>query len=169
MTSSRYIIYIARDVDRDILYRRDGEEKAKVETGVSYGLERKIMVKKEKYKTIIAGSRDFTDFELLESAISDYLDYEISEVVCGMARGADMLGRKWAAKNGIPVAEFPAQWDLYGRSAGYKRNEKMASYADRALCFWDGKSRGTKHMIETMEKFRKPVLVVQYWEGHASA
>ncbi len=65
-----------------------------------------------------------------------------------MARGADKLGYDWGKANNIPIAEFPADWNRYGKSAGYRRNVEMAKNADALLALWDGKSRGTRHMIE---------------------
>lgn len=103
-----------------------------------------------KMRTIIAGSRDFDDYEYMESCLEDVQTYawSIGEVVCGGARGADSLGSKWAHDNEVFVNLFPAQWNKYGRSAGYIRNEEMAQYAEALVCFWDGKSKGSKHMVD---------------------
>lgn len=97
-------------------------------------------------KTIIAGGRDIIDMSILKNALSS-IDFKITEVVCGLARGADLLGEEWASKKEIPVKYFPAKWHLYGKSAGYKRNNQMAEYADCLIALWDGKSKGTSHMI----------------------
>lgn len=85
---------------------------------------------------------------------------KITEVVCGMARGADLAGLRYAAQTGIPVKKFPADWDRYGRRAGILRNAEMAEYADVGVGFWDGESRGTAHMIETLRGLGKRVEVV---------
>jgi len=99
-------------------------------------------------KTIIAGSRSINDLRIVEKAI-DQSGFKVSEVVCGGARGVDDLGRKWAGNgNRIPVKMFPAKWDQFGKSAGYRRNVEMGEYADALIAVWDGKSRGTKHMID---------------------
>jgi hypothetical protein len=87
---------------------------------------------------------------------------DIDEIVCGEARGADSLGRRWAIENNIPVASFPADWNKYGCSAGIRRNEWMGSYADYVIAFWDGESRGTKHMIHYMEQNDKHGEVYLY-------
>ena len=97
-------------------------------------------------RTIIAGSRTITDPQILLDALKE-IDWRISQVVCGMARGADELGYRWAKTNNIPIAEFPADWKRYGKSAGNRRNAEMASNADALLALWDGESRGTHHMI----------------------
>ena len=110
-------------------------------------------------KVIIAGSRHMPeDYDLLNKGIIAS-KFNITEVVCGMARGADTWGKKWAFPN-IPVAEFPALWNQHGKAAGYIRNKQMADYADAALVFiWNG-SRGSQNMIDTMRKLDKPVFVV---------
>lgn len=110
-------------------------------------------------KTIIAGGRDFDQYNLLVM-YADTLD--ITEVVCGMARGADLLGHKYGDLHGIPITEFPADWKTHGKAAGYIRNKQMGDYADVLLAFWDGKSKGTKSMIDYMDSLEKPILVVGY-------
>ncbi len=71
----------------------------------------------------------------------------ITEVVCGMAKGADEAGRQWALWNHIPVKEFPADWKKNGRGAGFVRNREMAEYADALIIFPGG--RGSMHMAQT--------------------
>lgn len=110
-------------------------------------------------RTIIAGSRTIQDFRTVEDALSKcpFLS-DITEVVSGCAMGVDRLGELWAKKNGIPIKQFPAQWDLYGKSAGFRRNEEMAEYAEACCVIWDGKSRGALHMANTAKK-KYPSLV----------
>lgn len=110
-------------------------------------------------KTIIAGGREFQDYALL-CAEANLLS--ITEVVCGGARGADNLGRDYANQADIPVVMFPADWNKNGKAAGPIRNKEMGDYADTLLAFWDGESRGTKHMIDYMQKLNKPVTIVRY-------
>lgn len=97
-------------------------------------------------KTIIAGSRTINDFAIVQQAIKSST-FNITEVVSGTARGVDRLGEAWASMNDIPIARFPAKWTVYGRSAGFKRNAEMAKYADALIAIWDGRSNGTKNMI----------------------
>jgi len=98
-------------------------------------------------KTIIAGTRTITDYSLLLVALSK-IDWNITEVVCGMAEGVDSLGLYWAEQNDIKVSKFAAEWNVYGRSAGPIRNAQMAKYADACIVIWDGESKGSKNMIK---------------------
>ena len=112
-------------------------------------------------KVIIAGGRNFNNYELLKSTIEN-LDINITEIVCGEAKGADTLGRRYAEEKNIPIKSFPAQWDTYGKSAGMIRNAEMGTYADYLVAFWDGKSRGTKNMIDYMKNHKKHGYVKYY-------
>lgn len=116
---------------------------------------------KVKYKWIVAGSRTFQNYSLLCKEL-DKIKEQIGEIVCGEARGADTLGCTYAYDNDIKVKEFPADWERYGKSAGFIRNDEMAAYADKAIIFWDGKSVGSKDMIDRMEKLGKEVRVIYY-------
>ena len=91
------------------------------------------------FKVIIAGTRSFNDYETLKKYCNHVLKNKTDiEIVCGMARGADLLGKRYGEEKGYKIAEFPADWDNFGKSAGYKRNEEMAKYADACIIFWDG-------------------------------
>lgn len=115
-------------------------------------------------KTIIAGGRNFNDYRLLKEKLDYYRkDHIITEVVSGCASGADNLGMLYATDNNIPIAKFPADWDKHGRAAGPIRNRQMAKYADALIAVWDGNSRGTKNMIDEMNKLKKPVFII--WVG----
>lgn len=109
-------------------------------------------------KTIIAGSRNITDYEIVKQAII-LSGISVSEVVSGRARGVDTLGEKYALENNLPIKEFPALWDIWGRSAGYMRNSQMAEYAEALVAVWDGSSRGTAHMISEAKKNKLQVFV----------
>ena len=105
-------------------------------------------------KVIIAGSRNYvpkttTEFESYIQRCSMSLGgqgFEISEVVCGMCPGVDLLARAWGFYNKIPVKEFPADWKTHGKKAGAIRNIEMAKYADALILIWDGKSKGSDLM-----------------------
>ena len=120
--------------------------------------------RKLKMKIIIAGSRGFDNYELLKEKLDFYLKNinEPVEIVSGTAKGADTLGEKYAIEKGYAIKRFPANWDKFGKKAGYMRNSEMAEYGTHCVCFWDGKSSGTKSMIELAEKKEIKVRVVLY-------
>lgn len=98
-------------------------------------------------KTIIAGSRNYNNINSLICAVEN-CNWTITTVISGKAKGVDRLGELWASYHNIPIIEFPADWKRFGKSAGYKRNSQMAENADALIALWNGKSRGTKSMIE---------------------
>lgn len=116
-------------------------------------------------RVIIAGSRDFNDWDFLKCScdeiVKDHNVYSI-EIVSGTARGADLLGERYADYYGYPVKRFPANWKKYGKRAGYLRNSEMAEYADCLIAFWDGESKGTKHMIDLANKSNILTFVINY-------
>jgi hypothetical protein len=113
-------------------------------------------------KVIVAGSRTFNDYELLEGVL-DTLNTKVSniEIVSGTANGADKLGEKWANKNNKVIHRFRPDWSV-GKGAGYIRNKEMAEFSDACIVFWDGKSVGTKHMIDLSRKNNLKLKIVMY-------
>ena len=117
------------------------------------------------YKVIIAGCRDFADYELLKEKCDFYLQNQKPEnvvIVSGHASGADALGERYAQERGLQLETYPADWKAHGRAAGPIRNAQMASVARTLIAFWDGKSRGTKNIIDTATKRGLKVAVVRY-------
>lgn len=112
-------------------------------------------------RLLIAGSRNFVNYELLYKELKPIKD--ITEIISGGARGADKLGECYANLNNIPIKLFPANWNL-GKQAGYLRNVDMGEYCDCAIIFWNGKSRGTKHMIDILQQKNKPYKIVYFEE-----
>ena len=114
-------------------------------------------------KVIIAGSRTFNDYNRLCKWCDIYLqNTKDIEVVCGMAKGADLLGKKYAEEKGYEIKEFPADWDLFGKKAGHIRNAKMANYADTLIAFWDSKSTGTLNMIGIADLIGLKIKIIKY-------
>lgn len=97
--------------------------------------------------------------------LSDYLPEDTDEIVSGGARGIDSCAKKYALLNGIKYKEFLPDYDKYGRSAPLKRNLEIIEYADTVIAFWDGKSRGTKFVIDNCRKVRKAVKIVNMKTG----
>lgn len=114
-------------------------------------------------KVIIAGSRTITDYTLVHNAIaaSGWSD-EITEVISGGAPGVDTLGEQWAKKHNIPITILAASWQLHGKAAGPIRNQEMADYAEALIAIWDGKSSGTKDMINRSGKMGLRVYVLTW-------
>ena len=105
------------------------------------------------FRVIIAGSRDFTDYQFLRQKCDAILSSKRQDsnivIISGTARGADRLGEQYAREHGYQIERYPADWDNDGHAAGPIRNARMADNADALIACWDGRSRGTKNMIET--------------------
>ena len=106
------------------------------------------------YRVIVAGSRTFLDYDLMCREldnlfwISPEFENRDIKIVSGMADGADTLAIRYADEHQLTKILFPANWKSYKRIAGFLRNEDMLSVATHLVVFWDGKSSGTRHMIE---------------------
>ena len=108
-------------------------------------------------KTIIAGSRDIIDYELLKEAIKES-GFEITQIISGGARGVDKMGERYARENNIPCQVVTANWDLYGRSAGLKRNKEMSEIGEALIAVTNG-SNGTAHMISMAELMHLKIYI----------
>lgn len=114
-------------------------------------------------RVIVAGSRTITSYDLVRAVVdqSGFLHVEgPHEVLSGHARGVDQLAERYAREYNYTLRIIPAQWERYGRQAGFIRNEEMADNADALVAIWDGKSRGTKHMIDTAKRKGLKVFVL---------
>ena len=109
-------------------------------------------------RTIIAGSRSCKNFNIVRDVINN-CEIIPTVIISGGARGVDKFGEMYAKSRGIELEVYPAQWDTYGKSAGYRRNEQMAELADALIAIWDGHSKGTRHMINTAYFKRLKVYV----------
>lgn len=112
-------------------------------------------------KVIVAGSRDASDYLTVAAAIQGS-GFDITQLVSGGAPGVDTFGERYAKEHDIEIKVFPANWNLHGKSAGPIRNREMADYADALVAVWDGKSRGTKNMIQEAQKRDLQVYVLHY-------
>jgi hypothetical protein len=126
-------------------------------------------------RIIIAGGRDFNNYELLKKKVSelidgwrDFPDFKNPEIISGHAQGADSLGERFAKEFGYDLRVMTADWDKHGKSAGMIRNKEMATYAKQdpdycaLIAFWDGKSKGTKNMIEIGRTMLNDVFIAKY-------
>ena len=124
-------------------------------------------------RVIIAGSRDFNDYELLKKSAIEIITKktmlpDLTRIISGGARGADTLGERFANEMGLEISRFIPDWDGLGKRAGYVRNAEMAKFAGEdnndgmLIAFWDGQSRGTKHMIDLAKRYGLEVHVVNF-------
>ncbi len=129
-------------------------------------------------KVIIAGSREISDYtmgkKLIEKAVKEN-KIEVSEILCGLAKGADLIGKEWGKSNDIPVKDYPANWkDIdvpnalvkenqfgkYNARAGFDRNQDMVDDCDVAIFLWDMESSGTEDCIKRVQKANKPHYIM---------
>lgn len=108
-------------------------------------------------KLAIIGSRNLT----IEIS-PDYINKDVTEIVSGGAKGPDNFAAIYAKEHNIPLTLFLPDYSRYKRAAPLKRNQKIAEYADEALAFWDGKSKGTLYTIELFKKLNKKVTIIKH-------
>ncbi len=103
-------------------------------------------------KVVIAGGRDiFIPEQVMDKILSDS-GFTPTQIGCGMASGVDICGRNWAYSHGIPIVEFHADWSAHGKAAGPIRNAAMAEWGDALVLIWDGKSKGSRSMLQEAKK-----------------
>lgn len=113
-------------------------------------------------RTVVAGSRSITERRTVWSGLDLLFCHTApTAVVSGLADGPDTFGLWWAVHHGYRVEEYPAEWSRYGRSAGYRRNETMAQVSDAVIAFYDGISRGTRHMIDLARQYNRITRIVR--------
>ena len=123
--------------------------------------------KRQGFRVIIAGTRYFNDYAVLCAVCDRLLADKVKQgfqivIVSGGCAGADMLGEAYAKERGYQVKRYPAQWERYGKKAGRIRNAEMANNADALIAYWNGESRGTRHMIETAREKGLAVRIHRY-------
>ena len=114
-------------------------------------------------KLIIAGSRGFNNYYFLKEQVTIFLATlrePFPEIISGGASGADTYGEWYAKERGLKIIRMPANWNKYGRAAGPIRNEEMAKIADACIIFWDGKSAGSRNMIDMCVKYNLKYCVI---------
>ena len=121
---------------------------------------------KKPFNIIVAGSRNFSNYQLLKKKLDALLvnvkkTHKVN-IVSGRAKGADKLGEKYASENNLGLKLYPADWEMYGNKAGFVRNNNMAKTADALVVFWDGKSKGTHHMIKIAQNLGIKTRVIMF-------
>ena len=104
-------------------------------------------------KIAIIGSRS------LCPDLDRYIPDDCSEIITGGAKGVDTCAAQYAATKGIKLTEYRPDYQRYGRGAPHRRNDRIIAAAEVVFAFWDGKSRGTKSVIEKTRKLNKPIMV----------
>ena len=106
-------------------------------------------------KLLIVGSRSVTEFDL-----SQYISSDVDTIISGGAGGVDTIAEQYADAHRLSKYILRPRYDLYGRAAPIKRNEKMVDMADAVLVIWDGHSKGTQHTLKYTKKTDKPITLV---------
>ena len=124
------------------------------------------IVKKTPFRLVVAGGREFENYKLLSTQLDKYLPDIIKThdviILSGCAKGADSLGEQYAREHGFEIEQHPAAWERYGNAAGPIRNKEMTGVADAVIVFWDGKSKGSKSMINCAKEQGIPCKIVRY-------
>ncbi|MBQ4119248.1 MAG: DUF2493 domain-containing protein [Clostridia bacterium] len=119
-------------------------------------------------RVVIAGCRYYNNYDeakrYIDLCLSNIQRKNDIVIVSGCASGADAIGERYALENGFKVEKYPADWKIYGRSAGPRRNKQMAEVSDYVICFWDEKSKVTKSMIDYARKCGKPVKIKKIFQ-----
>lgn len=118
---------------------------------------------------IIAGSRNLTfSVNQLDDLINES-NFNVTSVISGMARGADLSGYNWAKAKGILVKEFPADWGGEGRIAGLSRNLRMLEHVKEnnggLIMLFDGISPGSSHCLKNAQAMSLPRFVKVFGNG----
>ncbi len=112
---------------------------------------------------IVAGCRDYTDYEKAKEYISEFIKEHLENqtlvFLSGGCRGADLMGERFAKEHGFEICRYNADWKKFGKAAGPIRNLQMVKNCDLVLCFWDGKSRGTASLIALAKKQHKELYI----------
>lgn len=127
--------------------------------------------KKMKY-LLVVGSRSITDYEYIKNTLDKYRNSD-TVIVSGGAKGVDTLAERYADENNLQKVIMKADWDKYGKRAGYIRNAEMHKFIsdkEDKLCiaFWDGYSKGTAHNFNLAKQYNNPIIVLNDKEKEIS-
>lgn len=112
------------------------------------------------YRILVTGSREWKNAEVIRQVLCRYVGvgWDVT-VVNGGARGADALANEIAEQLGMKTEVYIADWGVYGKAAGPRRNKHMVSLgADICIAFPLGESRGTRYCMKIAEAAGIPVI-----------
>ena len=112
-------------------------------------------------KLAVVGSRTLNheSYRVTVYKLIDAHGQDLTEIVSGGAKGIDTFAADYARERGMLLTEFLPDWEQFGRSAGYRRNVQIVTYADQVLALWDGTSRGTQHSVNLAREYNRPCYV----------
>lgn len=122
-------------------------------------------------KIAVVGSREFKNIQFIADIVSREFNLSTQDIlISGGARGVDSIAEgcidflnKIRTVNPVQKIIFLPDWNKYGKSAGFRRNELIINEAEKVIAFWDGKSKGTKHSIDLAIKSKKPIdIYIRY-------
>jgi YspA, cpYpsA-related SLOG family len=107
---------------------------------------------RQPFRLLVTCSRTWDDVAIIEQALAVILDRHPEGVLLvhgACPRGADAIAAAYAARTSdYRTEEHPADWDRYGRAAGYRRNAEMITLgADGCAAFIRGVSSGSTHVV----------------------
>lgn len=113
-------------------------------------------------RVAVTGGRNFDNEVAVETILAQACKQYggFSVLIHGGATGADYLAKRWAQKNNIPILEFAADWDQYGKKAGPLRNQQIVDEGKPNLVIRFPGNRGTEDMTRRAEKAGITVLKV---------
>jgi hypothetical protein len=109
----------------------------------------------------IVGSREGVPYQLVYELVEKLATKYNGNltIVSGGARGVDRHAENAARRFRVPTLIYNAEWEKYGKRAGFLRNEQIVDASDEVYAFWNGESRGTEHTINLARKAGKLALV----------
>ena len=119
---------------------------------------------------MIIGTRNFNDYDLFQQKTDNILSSKSGKtimIISGDGGNTDKYAERYATEHNYHLIVFPAQWDEFGKKAGFIRNEQMhryiASKQDRGvIAFWDGESKETFQSFDLSQKYNNQIRVIKY-------
>ena len=106
-------------------------------------------------KLAIIGSRKIEKLNL-----DEYIKEKPDVVISGGAKGIDTIAEEWALKNNIEMIIHRPDYEKNGKKAAWRRNDIIIDEADKIIAFWEGKSTGTRYVINKALEVKKNIEVV---------